>query len=606
MPPMRSWNTVVRAVFSLLVLLGFYALMAAWFVLLAFGGGLLLGSIDNVALFLLAGLTLGLLVGVGVAALLRLKAKPFVPKGIPLLRDDAPGLWGTLTELADTVGTRLPDQVWITSVPNATVVERRRLLGLLPGRRILLIGFPLLQGLSYQQMRAVLAHEFGHYGHLDGHLTALGYRGHVAVARILERFPRSTLNPLSWLFRGYARMFILTQRVASRRQEYHADKVMGRIAGRAAAQSALRTLPLLGDEWDRYLYSYVEAGLTVGLAPDDIFGGFAEMLDARRERFVTADVRFRPPSYWDTHPPTPDRLWALEAMPEVSDVDDRTALAMVADAALLATRLEAAVFDFGDHRRVPWDTYLLEATLALLRESADKAYRSIARSAGQERGSLEMLLALCDGGDEQVVAVIEDEVMSAVLLAAYEAGSLRYTHRWDGVSEFQRPDGSTVDGYEFVDDLLEATPEGADRARAMLTGLGIDPAAATGSSRRLSPRGSAITGALAHVKVDDRLGYLFVTALGLLFVLCTTKNNDSGKTALLQLMESSPTALAAREGSLWLPYEEFARVEKHRNVPIKATLTLHGGTAHKIAAVYTGYSHRDSHTTILDVLTRHA
>ncbi|HEV7980826.1 M48 family metallopeptidase [Amycolatopsis sp.] len=603
---MRPWNTVVRAAFSLLVLLGFYALITGCFVLVAFGGGLLLGAIDNVALFLLAGLTLGLLLGACVAALLQLKAKPFVPKGIPLLRDDAPGLWGTLTELADTVGTRLPDQVWIIAVPNAAVVERRRLLGLLPGRRILLVGFPLLQGLSYQQMRAVLAHEFGHYGRLDGRLTALGYQGHVAVARMLERFPRSTLNPLSWLFLGYARMFILTQRLASRRQEYHADKVMGRIAGRAAAQSALRALPLLGDDWDRYLHAYVNAGLVVGLAPDNIFGGFAEMLDARREWFVTADVPFRPLSHWDTHPPTLDRLWALEATPEVSDVDDRTALAMVADAALLATRLEVAVFDFGDRRRVPWDTYPLETALALLRESADKAYRSIARSAGQEQGSLELLLALCAGGDEQAVAVIEDEVVSAVLLAAYEAGSLRYTHRWDEVSEFQRQDGSTVDGYELVDDLIEATPEGADRARATLTGLGIDLAAAAGSSRRLSPRGSTIMGALAHVKIDDRLGYLFVTDLGLLFVHCTAKSNDNGKVALLQLMENPPAALAARGGSLWLPYEEFARVEKHRNVPIKATLTLHGGAVHKIAAVYSGYSHRDSHTTILDVMTRHA
>jgi hypothetical protein len=41
-------------------------------------------------------------------------------------------------------------------------------------------------------------------------------------------------------------------------------------------------------------------------------------------------------------------------------------------------------------------------------------------------------------------------------------------------------------------------------------------------------------------------------------------------------------------------------------VPIKATLTLYGGAEHKIAAVYSGYSHRDSHTTIQDMLTRHA
>ncbi len=304
----------MRKVMSLLVLSGFSVLFAACLLGAAVGGGMLLVVLgDNAAVIALGSLALGLLIGSCVAALAPFKEKPYVPSGIPLYRDDAPGLWATLTELADVVGTRPPDQVWLAAEPNVAVVEQPRLLGLLPGRRYLLLGFPLLQALSLRQMRAVLAHEFGHYGHQDGRLTALGHRGQVVVARMLTRFPRRSLNPVSWLFGGYARLFILVQHAASRRQELAADQVMARISGRSAAQAALRMLPLAGNEWHRYLDAYVYAGFDAGVAPCEVFGGFAQLVEARRDWLATAPTPRRMPSHWDTHPPITDRLWALES-----------------------------------------------------------------------------------------------------------------------------------------------------------------------------------------------------------------------------------------------------------------------------------------------------
>jgi Zn-dependent protease with chaperone function len=599
---MRRWISVGKVV---LLLLGFYALAALCFVLLAFGGGLLLARADGL-LFLVAAVGFGLLLGVGVAALMPFKAKPFVPHGVPLYRDDAPELWATLTELGETIGTRPPDQVWLTAEPGASIVEQASLLGLKPGRRFLMIGHPTLQALSRTQLRAILAHEFGHYGQLDGRTTTLGYRAHVAVVRMLERFPRRTINPLSWIFRGYARLFILTQRVTSRRREYAADQVMGRIAGRAAAQSALRLLPLVRDEWIRYVALHVGAGARFGLAPDDVFGGFAQLLEARREWLTVADEPVRPPSRWDTHPPTAERLWALETAPEQSDVDERPALSLLGDPGKGAARLEEVVFDFGDRRRLPWDTYPREAMLAQLKEDAEAAYRAIARITRSPEGGLEALLGL-PPVDELDVPVREDGLLAIIVLAALEAGTIRFEHRWeDDEPDFVRPDGSTMDFFEIVEDLLMRDPENVARARAALAALGIDPTTASGGGERLSPRGSEVIGGLAHVKFDESLGHLLITERGLLFVPVPGKASDNGKRGLLDLMAQEPFVVAARAGSVWLPYEEFSRVEKQRDIPVKATVVRYDGTAYRIHAVYTGYVHGKSHDTILSMLNRRA
>ncbi len=591
---MRRWVSVVGVV---LLLLGFYVLAAVCFVLLAFGGGLLLARLDGLP-FLVAALTLGLLLGAGVVALTPFKAKPFVPAGVPLFRDDAPELWAMLTELGETIRTRLPDQVWITTVPGASVVEQASLFGLKPGRRFLLIGYPMLQAFSRTQLRAIVAHEFGHYGQFDGRTTGLGYRAHVAVARMLERFPRRSVNPLSWIYRGYARLFILTRRAASRRQEYGADHVMGRVAGRTAAQSALRLAPVIGGEWNRFLHVKVGVGFRFGLAPADVFCGFAQLLQARREWMTTAEHPVRRQTRWDTHPPMVERLWALETMPESADVDERPALGLLGDPGQVAARLETA-FDLGDRRRVPWETYPCESDLAQLKEAAEAAYRAIARATGHYEGSLEALLEL-PPVDELDVRVEENGLLAAIVLAGLDAGTMRFVHRWeDDEPDVVDADGSTVDVLELVEDLLTRDPENVVRARVELAAWGIDPAAARGGGERVSSSASEVIGGLAHVKLDDRPGHLLITDLGLLFVPINGKPSGNGKPELLWLLMAPPFA---GPGSVWLPYEEISTAEIQRKIPIKATLTRYDGTTHRIHAVYSGYIHGKSEQVMLSVL----
>src|SRR5207244_3243782 len=84
-------------------------------------------------------------------------------------------------ELAHIAQTRGPDEVRLVPEVNAAVMEQASLLGLQSGKRSMMIGLPLLAGMSVGELRSVLAHELGHYGGGHTKLSALTYRAKVAL-----------------------------------------------------------------------------------------------------------------------------------------------------------------------------------------------------------------------------------------------------------------------------------------------------------------------------------------------------------------------------------------------------------------------------------------
>ncbi|NED80705.1 M48 family metalloprotease, partial [Streptomyces sp. SID11233] len=96
---------------------------------------------------------------------------------------EQPRLWELVRKLAKAADTRAPARILLTADVNASVTERTRLLGLVPGRRELYLGLPLVQGLTEAQLRGVLAHELGHYAHADTRLSGLTSRVRGQVGR---------------------------------------------------------------------------------------------------------------------------------------------------------------------------------------------------------------------------------------------------------------------------------------------------------------------------------------------------------------------------------------------------------------------------------------
>ncbi|HEY8374350.1 MAG TPA: M48 family metallopeptidase, partial [Pseudonocardiaceae bacterium] len=147
-----------RPVLALGVLVGSFALIAA--LGLGYAGlgayALTAGRLTSAVRMLLPAAVILLALALALRAALRVRVEP---RGVRVEREDQPELWAVVDELAEIARTRGPDEIRVVSDVDIAVWEEPKLLGLLPGRRYLEIGLPLLAGLSVGELRAALAHE---------------------------------------------------------------------------------------------------------------------------------------------------------------------------------------------------------------------------------------------------------------------------------------------------------------------------------------------------------------------------------------------------------------------------------------------------------------
>ncbi|MEU9053080.1 M48 family metallopeptidase [Streptomyces sp. NPDC048384] len=134
----------------------------------------------------------------GMFALRTPKDEP--PPGLLATEQQEPTLWAAVRTLAEETGTRAPDEIVLTPDVNAAVAEDATFLGLKPGRRRMYIGLPLMAGLSEPQLRAVLAHEFGHYTNHDTRLSAITLRGRLQVLRTVASLHERSRKKVGLLF----------------------------------------------------------------------------------------------------------------------------------------------------------------------------------------------------------------------------------------------------------------------------------------------------------------------------------------------------------------------------------------------------------------------
>ncbi|GAA0797166.1 M48 family metalloprotease [Spirilliplanes yamanashiensis] len=232
--------------------------------------------------------------------------------GVPVTRADAPRLWSEVDELAAGAQARTPDALTVVADATVTVVERSRLLGLLGGRRELVVGLPVLQALDVDHLRALLAHELAHDSRLAGRARPAVWRGRHALDRSVARTgPR---NVAAWPLRGYARLVHTVSAPVLHAHELAADRYAARAAGPRAAAEALRDLPMLVAAQQLFHAEYLGPGWQAGHVPDDVFGGLLRMLAARADDLAAWRATM-PDDPDTTHPPLTERLAALTATP---------------------------------------------------------------------------------------------------------------------------------------------------------------------------------------------------------------------------------------------------------------------------------------------------
>ncbi|MFF4478415.1 M48 family metalloprotease [Streptomyces sp. NPDC001520] len=309
-------------------------------------------------------------------------ARPAVSRedAVPVTRRGAPELWRTVEELALAVGTRPPARIRLTAEVNASVTEDAPLLGLAPGQRVLCLGMPLLACLPPAELRAVLAHELGHFSRRHSRFGAVAHRGAAGLVAARQAIQEaSAANHLVRLYAGwpmlllglYTRVFRWLTRPVRRRQELEADREAARVAGPGAMADALRSTAALEAAWQEFLADFLAPmRRATGRIPDDPFRAFAHMVEAPEVREPLAALHARaverPADPDDAHPALATRLERLArlpapepgAEPPFPDLLSPHPLLLQPRYAVALGRVMLSGPDAG--KRVPWRDWLTE------------------------------------------------------------------------------------------------------------------------------------------------------------------------------------------------------------------------------------------------------
>ncbi|HEX8176889.1 MAG TPA: M48 family metalloprotease [Pyrinomonadaceae bacterium] len=241
------------------------------------------------------------------------------PDGLQLKHEDAPALFDLVKEVETAIQAPPVHLILLTDEFNAGVVQIPRLGFFGWYKNYLLVGLPLMQALSAEEFRAVLAHEMGHLSGAHSRFTGWIYRVRETWIQIVTRLQAEGRHG-SFIFERflnwYAPFFNAYSFVLARRQEYEADARSVELAGREHAASALINLELKGrflseDFWP----NFYKTADSQSEPPADVFTRFVSAMKQELPRDVARKWFLQglaiQTGYEDTHPSLADRLKAM-------------------------------------------------------------------------------------------------------------------------------------------------------------------------------------------------------------------------------------------------------------------------------------------------------
>ncbi len=401
---------------------------------------------------------LGVLTGLPAAflAVFMLKALFFVKRGhesedIELTKDSEPKLFEFLYKLADEAGAPRPHRVYVSPRVNACVFYDLSILNLFfPSKKNLEIGLGLVNVLNLGELKAVLAHEFGHFAQKSMAVGSWVYiahqiAGHIINQRdILDRFVMGVsrfdlriawvgwiLRLVIWSIRSLMdtvfSLVVMAQRALSREMEFQADLVAVSLTGSDALINALHKLHAADEAWERslaFMSSEAHDGRSVtdvftiqhrtikklGIIFDDSSYGEAPELPERnrdKHRVFTKHLA-APPRMWATHPENSAREENAKKVYISAEIDKRTAWLIFEKPEAMREKMSVFLLDVDKLEKVE-----IKESIENLDKQFRKAYysknfrgaylgRSITRYTDSATNLFDHYDVLAKGGDEKI------------------------------------------------------------------------------------------------------------------------------------------------------------------------------------------------------------
>lgn len=266
---------------------------------------------------------------------------------------DHPRFREALAEAAARVGTRPVDSVFMTPGTDAAVYEQGGLARQLSGRteRCLILGAGLLDGMTQGQLKAILAHEYGHFVNRDtagGGLALAVRRSVLQMAQSLAKGGAATSYNPAWLFViNFHKLFLRVSQGASRLQEMLADRWAALAYGGANFASGLSHVIRRSVHFDKHADATLREVLDGGLGLQNLYRyAPAQPIPIDEVATEVEQAMRAEPSPYDSHPRPVDRIAWVGDLPCAHSVDVNgaaTAWDLFADREALERRLTDVV-----------------------------------------------------------------------------------------------------------------------------------------------------------------------------------------------------------------------------------------------------------------------
>ena len=226
---------------------------------------------------------------------------------IEVTESDQPELFELIRSIATEVGTQFPKHVYLTPYVNASVFYDSTFWSMIfPTRKNLQIGIGLINSLTQQELKAILAHEFGHFAQRSMKVGSYVYIVNKVLFNLLyndmtlEKM-QNRIGSTSWLLsfamtlsgifidgiqsilRRLYNFININYMSLSREMEFHADAIATHVAGSEAMRNGLLRLSFADYAFQETIRYYQQIS-DQNIVPQNFFAAHAATLILLSER----------------------------------------------------------------------------------------------------------------------------------------------------------------------------------------------------------------------------------------------------------------------------------------------------------------------------------
>ncbi|WP_025743683.1 M48 family metalloprotease [Aquimarina pacifica] len=273
-------------------------------------------------------------------------------------RKDEPKLFTMIDEIVEVVGTKFPKRVYVSKDVNASVFYDSSFWSMFfPVKKNLHIGLGLVNSTHKEELKAILAHEFGHFSQRSMKVGSYVYNVNQVIFNMLYDNEAYDKTIQGWAnASGYFSIFVVIalliiqaiQKILqvmyefvnksylalSREMEFHADEIAANVTGYEPLKNALLRMNLADYSFSTVL-SYYEGKIPENVVSNNIFIEHEYLINfmAKEDNIPVLNnlpavsledlnkfnkSKLEIEDQWTSHPSTEDRIKRLEATNSIS------------------------------------------------------------------------------------------------------------------------------------------------------------------------------------------------------------------------------------------------------------------------------------------------